>query len=58
MHQQLWGYKVKEKLYLGVRKQKRLNTAGLDDIPETVIKSSVNYIKKTLTYIHNLSFQT
>jgi hypothetical protein len=30
MHQQLWGYKVEEKLYLGVREQKRLNTAGLN----------------------------
>jgi hypothetical protein len=30
MHQQLWGYKVEEKLYLGVREQKRLNTTGLD----------------------------
>jgi hypothetical protein len=29
MHKQLWGYKVEEKLYLGVREQKRLNTAGL-----------------------------
>jgi hypothetical protein len=27
MHQQLWGYKVEEKLYLGVREQKELNTA-------------------------------
>jgi hypothetical protein len=31
MYQQLWGYKVEEKLYLGVREQKRLNTTGLDD---------------------------
>jgi hypothetical protein len=31
MHQQIWGYKVEEKLYLGVREQKRLNTTGLDD---------------------------
>ena len=23
MHQQLWGYKVEEKLYLGVREQKK-----------------------------------
>ena len=30
MHQQLWGYKVEEKLHLGVREQKRLNTTGLD----------------------------
>jgi hypothetical protein len=32
MHQQLWGYKVEEKLYAGVREQKRLNTAGLNDL--------------------------
>jgi hypothetical protein len=30
MHQQLWGYKAEEKLYLGVREQKRLNTTVLD----------------------------
>jgi hypothetical protein len=24
MHQQLWGYKVEEKLYLGVREQKKV----------------------------------
>jgi hypothetical protein len=26
----IWGYKVEEKLYLGVREQKRLNTTGVD----------------------------
>jgi hypothetical protein len=31
MYQQLWRYKVEEKLYLGVREQKRLNTTGLSD---------------------------
>jgi hypothetical protein len=30
MYQQLWGYKVEEKIYLGVREQKRLNTTVLD----------------------------
>jgi hypothetical protein len=30
MYQQLWGYKVEDKLYLGVREQKRLNTTGLE----------------------------
>jgi hypothetical protein len=30
MYQQLWGYKVEDKLYLGVSEQKRLNTTGLD----------------------------
>jgi hypothetical protein len=29
MYQQLLGYKVEEKLYLGVREQKRLNTTDL-----------------------------
>jgi hypothetical protein len=32
MYQQLWGYKVEEKLYLGVREQKRLNTTALDHV--------------------------
>jgi hypothetical protein len=32
MYQQLWGYKVEEKLYLGVREQKRLNTTDLEYI--------------------------
>jgi hypothetical protein len=30
MYQQLWGYKVEEKLYLRVREQKRLNTTDLE----------------------------
>jgi hypothetical protein len=30
MYQQLWGYKVEEKLYLGVREQKRFNTTALE----------------------------
>ena len=29
MHQQLWGYKVEEKLYVGVSEQKRLNTTAV-----------------------------
>jgi hypothetical protein len=29
MHQQLWGYKVEDKLYVEVREQKSLNTNGL-----------------------------
>jgi hypothetical protein len=32
MYQQLWGYKVEEKLYLGVREQKRLNTTALGEV--------------------------
>jgi hypothetical protein len=34
MYQQLWGYKVEEKLYLGVHEQKRLNTTELTAYPE------------------------
>jgi hypothetical protein len=29
MHQQLWGYKVEDKLYVGVREQRSLNTTAL-----------------------------
>jgi hypothetical protein len=32
MYQQLWGYKVEEKLYLGVREQKRLNTTAIANV--------------------------
>jgi hypothetical protein len=34
MYQQLWGYKVEEKLYLGVHEQKGLNTTGLEYVIE------------------------
>ena len=34
MHQQLWGYKVEEKIYLGVRERKRLNMTGLNHIDD------------------------
>jgi hypothetical protein len=37
IHQQLSGFKVAEKLYLGVREQKRLNTTGLDYWPALCI---------------------
>jgi hypothetical protein len=30
-NQELWGYTVEEKLYLGVREQKMLNTTGLEN---------------------------
>jgi hypothetical protein len=29
MHQELWGYKVEEKIHLGVREQKRVNITAL-----------------------------
>jgi hypothetical protein len=35
MFQQLWGYKVEDKLYLGVREQKRLNTTDLEHVFST-----------------------
>jgi hypothetical protein len=37
MYQQLWGYKVEEKLYLGVREQKRLNTTGSENAGQVEI---------------------
>jgi hypothetical protein len=30
MHQQLWVYKVEDKLYVGVHEQKSLNTTALE----------------------------
>jgi hypothetical protein len=41
MYQQLWGYKVEEKLYLGVREQKRLNTTGLSYLHSFVIVATL-----------------
>jgi hypothetical protein len=49
MHQQLWGYKVEEKLYLVVREQKRLNTTGL-----VYHKHTKFNIKQALNYVHNV----
>jgi hypothetical protein len=37
MHQQLWGYKVEKKIYVGVREQKRLNTAALNDSEKWIL---------------------
>jgi hypothetical protein len=39
MYQQLWGYKVEDKLYLGVREQKWLNTTDLG-LPTSEEKNS------------------
>jgi hypothetical protein len=40
MYQQLWRYKVEEKLYLGVREQKRFNTTGLDRAGDRPVPSA------------------
>jgi hypothetical protein len=42
MNQQLWGYKFEEKLYVGVREQKRLNTAGLS--PSCLLRAVVGIV--------------
>ena len=41
MHQQLWGYKVEEKIYLRVRERRRLNITAVYYLPNIigVIKS-------------------
>jgi hypothetical protein len=41
MYQQLWWYKVEEKLYLGVREQKRLNTTVLMDLTNSTVNFSL-----------------
>jgi hypothetical protein len=41
MYQQLWGYKVEDKLYLGIREQKRLNTTALGY--PTVAKATISF---------------
>jgi hypothetical protein len=38
MYQQLWGYRVEEKLYLGVREQKRFNTTAAEHVNTVVQK--------------------
>jgi hypothetical protein len=38
MYQQLWGFKVEEKLYLGVREQKSLNTTALQCLQSDVTR--------------------
>jgi hypothetical protein len=43
MYQQLWGYKVEDKLYLGVREQKRLSTAGIECVWMPVDVSAVTF---------------
>jgi hypothetical protein len=51
MHLQLWGYKVEEKLYLGVREQKRLNTAVLEYYYECFLFIQVKEVEhKQITY--------
>jgi hypothetical protein len=55
MHQQLWGHKVEEKLYVGVREQKRLNTIRLENPSWTLKRVRLEYpvFSKTLqTLLH------
>jgi hypothetical protein len=47
MYQQLWGYKVEEKLYLGVREQKRLNTTALHHIPNDDVSGTTKGIQSS-----------
>jgi hypothetical protein len=49
MHQQLWGYKVEEKLYVGVREQKKLNTAALDRANLNHCTKSTNPLRHNVT---------
>jgi hypothetical protein len=52
MYQQLWGYKVEEKLYLGVCEQKRLNTTALGHLnEESIMKIGRNVLLLLLIII-------
>jgi hypothetical protein len=51
MYQQLWGYKVEEKLYLGLREQKRLNTTALDYLKN--IRPSILHNSETKLVKHD-----
>jgi hypothetical protein len=42
MYQQLWGYKVEDELYLGVREQKRLNTTAVNNCRIVLCVSTVS----------------
>jgi hypothetical protein len=46
MYQQLWGYKVEEKLYLGVREQRRLNTTGLAYVVTLLLLLSLEWTER------------
>ena len=39
MDQQLWGYKVEEKIYLGVRERKKLNIIALEDSSKSILQN-------------------
>ena len=41
MHQQLWGYKIEDKIYPGVRERKRFNITELNDSDGNMLCGSV-----------------
>jgi hypothetical protein len=43
MHQQLWEYKLEEKIHLKVRERKRFNINALDDF--SIVHVQPNWIK-------------
>jgi hypothetical protein len=61
MHQQVWGYKVEEKIYLGVCKQKQLNITHLEN--QTLYHYSLDIYSVTFVvknrdqFLSNLEFQ-
>jgi hypothetical protein len=54
MYQQLWGYKVEEKLYLGVREQERLNTTA----PDHDVRWPVQIIKGCVKRLQTCSYES
>jgi hypothetical protein len=52
-YQQLWGYKVEAKLYLGVGEQKRLNTTGIEETGEFQSYKLLN-LERWWNFVHQL----
>ena len=57
MHQQLWGYKVEEKTYLGVRERKCLNITSLGHRVElftNAISAQHSEARRVISYFERL----
>jgi hypothetical protein len=58
MYQQLWGYKIEEKLHLGIREQETVSTTDLENLAvltshvalKTSVPEEISY--SVICYIH------
>jgi hypothetical protein len=64
MYQQLWRYSVEEKLYLGVREQKRLRSSQLqtqrnknkETLPQIYTEHCSRVVYTSVSYLRGLGF--